>query len=133
MYFLHHTFSDLRLTFIEFDRLKELCAFHNRKFGNFTNVLTAQTHSQYFRLKASSLTHITRRLTHIRFVLIAAVITISFTMATVNEWNYAFKACCVVLSTVAALVLHLNFILIAINNRITCFNRDLLPRRIERE
>ena len=122
MYFLHYTFSDLSLSFIEFDRLEKLRTLHNRKLGNFTDVLTAQSHSQDFRLQTSTLTHITRSLTHIRFVLIAAVITISLTMATVNEWNNTFKASCVVFSTVSAFVLHLNFILIAINNRISCFN-----------
>ena len=60
-------------------------------------------------------------LAHIRLVLIPAVITIGLTMTAVNEGHDAFKASCVVLGPITAFVLHLNLILVSIDDGLPGF------------
>ena len=55
-------------------------------------------------------------------------------MAAMNKWNYAFKACGVIAhATVTVFVLHMNFVIKAIDNRFLSLDRKLLPRVIQRE
>ena len=51
-----------------------------------------------------------------------------------DKWNYTFKPCGVIAhATVTVLVLHMNFVIKAIDDRFFSLYRKLLPRVIQRE
>ena len=51
-------------------------------------------------------------------------------MSAMNKGNYTFKTSCVVTSPVATLVLHLDLVLVTIQDRFASLDRDLFPRCI---
>ena len=131
MHFFHYAFSNLRLTLREFYLLQEGSAVIDGEFADLSNASIADSYCKNFWLETGTITSCTWNLAHIRLVLIATVITVSLTMATMNKGNDAFKTCCVILSSIAPSIAHLNFVLVPIENGILRLRRNLLPWHIE--
>ena len=131
MHFFHYAFSNLRLTLREFYLLQEGSAVIDGEFADLGNAFVADSYGKNFWLETGTITGCTWNLAHIRLVLIATVITVSLTMATMNKGNDALETCCVIFSSITPSITHLNFVLVPIENGILRLRRNLLPWHIE--